>query len=69
MDRRTTFRASTGVGAVAIVSGAVGQTAHAAGRSASQGPLEKDPLTLVEDGMSTQDVADLLFEGHPEENM
>lgn len=69
MDRRTAFRASTGVGAVALLSGAVGQAAHAAGRSASQRALEKDLLAFVEDGMSTRDVADLLFEGHPEENM
>ncbi|GAA3282180.1 hypothetical protein GCM10020260_08830 [Nesterenkonia halobia] len=69
MDRRTAFRASTGVGAVALLNGTVGQAAHAAGRSASRRAPEKDPLALVEDGMSTRDVADLLFEGHPEENM
>lgn len=69
MDRRTAFRASTCVGAVALLSGTVGQAARAAGRSASRRAPEKDPLALVEDGMSTRDVADLLLEGHPEENM
>lgn len=67
MSRRTVFRASTGVGAGGLLSGAVGHAAHAEGTSASQEALEKDPLAFVEDGMSTQDVADLLLEGHPEE--
>lgn len=67
MDRRTFFRTSTGVGAAALLTGVAGQAAHASGTSVSPEDLEKDPLAFVEDGMSTQDVADLLFEGHPEE--
>ncbi len=67
MDRRTFFRASASIGTVALLGGAVGEAAHASESSVSQEALERDPLAFVEDGMSTEDVADLLFEGHPEE--
>lgn len=67
MDRRRFFQTSAGSGSLVLFAATMGQTAHADTSTVSQADLEQDPLAFVEDGMLTNEVAEALFDGQPQE--